>query len=327
MKTLVRASLLAAGVAMASTAGAAEMTFKMGHAASDKHPFHTGVEMFAEQVSKGTDGAVEIQVFGNRQLGDDKQLLEGVRLGTIDGALVSSVMFSLVANSPAFDALQLPFLVDSYDELADALTSDTAQKMLDGLASEGMKGLGFYEAGLRHFLNSKGPVRTVEDFQGLKTRIVPVPLHKATWEAVGTNPVGIAYGEVYTSMQTGVIDAVEFNISSIETENLWENAKYVTLTGHYFWPGVLIFNKEKFDQLPAEVQQTMIQAGHDTIRPQVQFVADDESRSRSVLEDKGVEFYQLEDLDNMRARMEPILEEWRGRDPLIAEYIDMVKGM
>lgn len=327
MRKMVAAAAMAAAVALGSTAvNASEMTFRMGHAASSQHVFHTGVEMFRDAVAAKTDGAVTIEIFGDRQLGDDRQLLEGVRLGTIDGALVSSVMFSLVADAPAFDALQLPFLIPSYEALADALTSDTAQRILDTLSERDMKGLGYYEAGLRHFLNSGDAVRTLDDFRGLKTRIVPVPLHREIWDAVGTNPVGIPYGEVYTSLQTGVIDAVEINISSVETENLWESAKNITLTGHYFWPGVLIFNKAKFDQLPEDIQQAMIEAGHESIRPQVEFVAADEERSANVLREKGVTVFDLEELDEMRARTGDIRDRWRENHPLIGEFVDMVES-
>jgi tripartite ATP-independent transporter DctP family solute receptor len=315
---------LTAAICIAGPATAQQVTFKFGHAASSKHPFHTGVEMFAESVSQKTSGAVKIEVLGNRQLGDDRQLLEGVRLGTIDGALVSSVTFSLAANAPAFDALQLPFVVPSYEKLTSVLTGPVGQKLLDSLDARGMKGLGYYEAGLRHFLSSKGAVTTIGDFKGLKTRIVPVPLHKATWEAVGTNPIGLPYGEVYTGLQTKVIDAVEINMSSIETEKLFESAKDVTLTGHYFWPGVLVMNKARFEALPEATRAAIVAAGRETIARQIDFVAKDEARSIAALKAAGVKVHELKDLAKMREATHPVLETWTKRDPLIREFIDAV---
>jgi tripartite ATP-independent transporter DctP family solute receptor len=304
---------------------AAEQTLKFGHAASSTHLFQGGLEMFAAAVAEKTGGRVEVQVFGDRQLGDDKQLLEGAQLGTIDGALVSSPTFPLAAGAKAFDALQLPFLLSSYDQVGNALTSPVAQKMLDSLAEKNMKGLGFYEAGLRHFLSRDKQVESVADFAGLKTRIVPIPLHKQTWEAVGTNPIGMAYGEVYSGLETGTIDAVEINLSSIQSESLYQNAKHVTLTGHYFWPGVLVMNKARFDGLPEDIQKALVEAGKETIQAHYRLAAEQEEKSAAFLKEQGVTIGELTDLDAMRARMQPILEQWSDQDPLIREFIDMVE--
>ena len=316
-------ALAAAAAALTIGAGAHAETIKvkLAHAASSSHPFNKLCEMFRDDVAKRTGGRVEVQIFGDRQLGDDKQILEATVAGTIDASLASSVLFSLVVKKPAFDALQLPFLISSYDNLGKLLTSAPAQAMLASLDSVGLKGLSFGEAGQRHFLSSKGPVRKIDDFKGLKTRIVPVPLHKAIWQAVGANPVGIAYGEVYTSMQTKVIDAVEFNISSVETENLWETAKYLSLTGHYFWPGVITYNKAKFEALPKDIQAAMIQAGRDITVPHVAYVEKAEGASAERIEKKGVQIVKFEELAEMRKRMQPIVDQWSAKDPLIAQFV------
>jgi len=321
-------TLLAGAVAVGAMTGfaaAADYTFKIGHAASSQHAFNKGVEMFAEAVAEKTGGKVEVEVIGDRQLGDDKQLLEGAQLGTIDGALVSAPIFPLAAGAAAFDALQLPFVVTSYDDMSAALSGPVGQKLLDSLDAKGMKGLSFYEAGQRHFLSREKPVKSIGDFDGLKTRIVPIPLHKATWEAVGTNPVGMPYGEVYSGLETGVIDAVEINLSSIESENLFQNAKEVTLTGHYFWPGVLVMNKAKFDALPDDIQQALIDAGHETIAAHYQFVKEDEERVKAALQDQGVTINELDDLQAMQDKTAPVVEEWSGKDPVIGEFIETVR--
>ncbi len=323
--TVLRTIVALMVLSMAWPAMAADTLLRFGHAASSRHLFHDGLEMFARAVAEKTGGAVEIQVHGDRQLGDDKQLLEGVQLGTIDGALVSSPTFPLAAGAEAISALQLPFLVTSYDQMADLLTSEVAQKMLDSLSEKNMKGLGFYEAGLRHFLSRTKQVRTIEDFSGQKTRIVPIPLHKRTWEAVGANPIGMAYGEVYSGLETGTIDAVEINLSSIQTESLYQNAKYVTLTGHYFWPGVVVMNQAKFDALPEDVQQAIVEAGHETIRMHYEHARNQEDETAEFLKSQGVTIGELEDLETMKERMEPILEEWAGKDPLIREFIDLAR--
>ncbi|MEI4487895.1 TRAP transporter substrate-binding protein [Frigidibacter sp. MR17.14] len=321
----IRCGVFAAMALLLPAAGQAQdYSFKFGHAAASTHLFQGGLQLFADKVAAKTGGKVKIEVYGDRQLGDDKQLLEGVQLGTIDGALVSVPTIPLTLDAPAFDALQLPFLVDSYDTMAKVLASDVGQEMLDTLATSDIKGLGYIEAGQRHFLTRGKPVASVADFAGLKTRIVPTPLHKATWEAVGTQPIGMAFGEVYSALETGTIDAVEMNLSSIKAESLYQAAKSVTLTGHYFWPGVLMMSESVFDGLPADIQTALTESGHEVIAEQYAMAKADEDGVRAFLEENGVTITEIKDPDAMRAKMQPVLDAWIGKDPLIGKFAEAV---
>lgn len=300
---------------------------RLAHATAETHPFHKHALMFKEAVEKKTGGRVQVEIFSNRQLGDDRQILEATVAGTIDASLASSVLYSLVVKKPGFDALQLPFLLSSYENEAKLLTSPQAQALLDDLSSAGLKGLSIGEGGMRHFLSAKGPVTKAQDFKGLKTRIVPVPLHKAIWETAGASPVGIAYGEVYTSLQTHVIDAVEINASSVNGENLWEPAKHFTLTGHYFWPGVISYNKARFERLPVEVQKALVDAGREVIAPQVMFARDDEAQATEQLRKKGVNVYKFGDLAQIRTQMKPIIDQWAAKDKAINDLVGVARKL
>lgn len=319
LKTVMGA-MFATAVAV-SGAQAQTFTFRVAHGASSKHPLHKYVEFYKEILEKKTGGKAKVQIFGDRKLGGDKDILLGVKAGTIDSAFTSSVLFALVVRKSSFDALQLPFVVSNYDNLNKMILSPTADKMLASLDDIGIKGLGFGEAGLRHFLARTGPVTTIAGFKGLKTRIVPVPLHKAIWSALGANPVGIAYGEVYTTMATNGIDAVEFNASSVLAENLYKPAKHLSLTGHYFWPLVLIHNKAKFDKLPKDIQTAMMEAGREATTLHVQYVKKDEATTLETLKKNGVQVHQFKELDQVRKTVAPIVEQWTKRNPLIAEYV------
>lgn len=326
MMTIRTGVLAAIALLLPATAFAQEHTLKFGHAATSTHLFQNGLVMFADKVAAKTDGKVKIEVYGDRQLGDDKQLLEGVQLGTIDGALVSVPTIPLTLNAPAFDALQLPFLVPSYDKMAEVLSSEVGQKLLDSLSSVSIKGIGYIEAGQRHFLARTKEVKTVADFAGLKTRIVPTPLHKAIWEAVGTAPIGMAFGEVFSALETGTIDAVEINLSSAFAESYYEAAKHATLTGHYFWPGVLMMGSAKFDSLPDDLKAAIAEAGHETIAEQYAFARDQEAEISKKLEEKGVTISRLTDLPEMQAKVKPVFDAWLGKDPLIQEFVDAVNA-
>jgi len=324
----MRRILALAGAAMilAGPAHAQDFTFKMGHAASSKHLFQTGLDIFAEKVAEKTDGKVKIEVYGDRQLGDDKQLLEGLQIGVIDGALVSAPVLPLVIGATSFDALQLPFVVSSYEGLAEVLDSPVGQELLDTLDDKQIKGLGYVEAGQRHFLAKDKQVQSIEDFAGLKTRIVPIPLHKATWEAVGVNPIGMAYGEVYSALETGTIDAVEINLSSVQSESLYEPAKHVTKTGHYFWPGVIMMSGMSWNKLSDELKAALVEAGHETTREQYKIAADQEAETVAFLKEQGVEIGELEDIAAMQAKTKPVVDEWVKKDPLIQKFYDQFQG-
>lgn len=322
MKTFRMAALVAALAAgLLPIAGQAqEMVIKMGHAASSKHVFQRGLEIFARKVAEKTDGKVKIEVYGDRQLGDDKQLLEGLQIGLVDGALVSSPTVPLAIGLKGFDALQLPFAVQSYQQLSDVLTSDLGDQLLATLDTKSIKGLGYIEAGQRNFLSAKKVVATTADFAGLKTRIVPIPLHKAIWEAIGVNPVGMAYGEVYSALETGTIDAVEINLSSIRSESLYDAAKNVTMTGHYFWPGVIMLSDTVWNKLSDVEKAALVEAGRETTKEAYALAATEQNSDRAFLEANGVTFHDLQDLDALKARTAPVVAEWAAKDPLIAAF-------
>ena len=324
-KSVTAALLVGTAMVFAGSVNAADITFKLAHGASDKHPFHKLAELYKASVEKKTDGKVEVRLFPNRQLGGDIDVLKATRAGTLDAAIASSVLMPWIVKAQSFDALQLPFLIASYDNLAKLLVTKPAQEMLASLNKIGLQGISIGEGGLRHFLSSKGPVTKLEDFKGLKTRIVPAALHKAMWEAVGANPTPVKYGEIYTALKTKLIDAVEINTSTVETENLWESAKHLSKTGHYFWPGVLVHNKAKFDKMPKAVQAAMMEAGQEIIAPQVAFTRDDEAKTEELLKAKGVKFYEFEDLPKMRTVMEPIIKKWMATDPIIPEFVEAAK--
>jgi TRAP-type transport system periplasmic protein len=198
--------------------------------------------------------------------------------------------------------------------------------MLDDLAPAGLIGLQMTDIGTRNFLSVGKPVKRVADFAGLKTRIVPVPLHKSIWEAVGTSPIGLPYGEVYGALQTKVIDAVEINVSSMLGENLWEVGKFMTLTGHYPWHNVLAMNKAKFDSLAPDLQAAIRQAGRDSVAPTLAYTKEQDFAAREDLKKKGVQFSEIEDLDVMKQKVSSLVEQYAKQSPLIDAFVNAARA-
>ncbi len=312
----------AAGIAAPHVARAqAPIRLRLAHAANEVHPGHIAAVKFKEALDKLIPGRVNLQIFPNRQLGDDKPNLEAAVAGTIDLCGSSGVLFPLVTGRPALNAPQLPFLVKDYDHFSKLATGDAGQALLDDLAPAGLVGLQLTDIGQRNFVSVAKPVRKVADFAGLKTRIVPVPLHKSIWEAVGTAPIGLPYGEVYGALQTKVIDAVEINVSSMLGENLWEVGKFMTLTGHYPWHNVIAINKARFDSLPKDIQEAIRQAGRDSVAPTLAYTRDQDLNAREDLKKKGVQFFEIEDLAEMKRKMAPLIDQYAKQSPLIEAFV------
>jgi C4-dicarboxylate-binding protein DctP len=318
---IVSTGAIAATLAMPHVSRAAPVKLRLAHAANEIHPGHIAAVEFKKAVEKLVPGAIDITIFPNRQLGEDKQNLESAIAGTNQLCGCSGVLFPLVTGRQGLDAYQLPFLIRDYDHFAKLAMSDVGQKLLDDLAPAGLVGLQTTDIGQRHFLSATKTVRTVADFQGLKTRILPVPLHKAIWEQVGTAPVGLPYGEVYGALETKVIDAVEINVSSMLGENLWEVGKQFTLTGHYPWHNVIAMNKAAFDKLPKELQTALREAGRTSIAPTLEYTKNQDLKGRDALRAKGVKIHDLENLAEMRTKVRPIIDQWSKRSPLIAEFV------
>ncbi|WP_173932444.1 TRAP transporter substrate-binding protein [Chelativorans sp. Marseille-P2723] len=316
-------SIGAVGIAQAQ-----EVTLRLALSSSKPHPFNTAADLFAAKVDELSEGSILIDIFPDRQLGDVKELTEGVRFGTVDMTINSSS--AMADQIPAIEALQLPFLIDSYAQFADAATTPEAQALYADLESSGAIALTIYEGGMRHFLTVDKKIEVMEDFSGLKTRVAPVRLHLDIWNAVGVNPTPMAYGEVYTALETQTIDAVETNISSIEAEKYNEVAKEVLLTGHYMWPGLLMMNKAKYDSLTPEQQEILQQAALETVKPQIEALQQfDEDLMVKLEQEDGLSFATMspELKAELREAVAPVYEQYVTNHPAIQPFLDAVDAL
>lgn len=241
-------------------------------------------------------------------------------------AMVSGILIPLVTGRPAFNAWQLPFLVKDYDHFEKLALSPIGMKLQDDLEPAGIVGLSTADIGQRNFLSVKSQVRNISDMSGLKTRIVPVPLHQQIWETLGAAPVGLPYGEIYGALETGVIDAVEINVSSMLGENLWEVGKNFTLTGHYPWHAANVVSTRFWTTLSDEEKAAMREAGKAAVSATLAYAKEQDLTGREELKAKGVEIIPLDDLAEMQAKVAPLTDEWAKKDPLIAEFVEAARA-
>jgi tripartite ATP-independent transporter DctP family solute receptor len=315
--------MLAAVFSVTSTMVCADpVTLRLGHAVFEQHPNHDTAVRFKEAVERLSNGDVAIEIFPSRQLGDVKELMEGVQFGTVDMTVNSSSALSTL--EPSIDAFQLPGVIPDYAGFAKLATSDSARAIMDTVEKHGMIALGLYDGGQRHFLTVKQPVESLADMKGLKTRVPPSRLFVDVWTAVGVNPTPMNYGEVYSALETGTLDAVEINLTSIESEKFSEVAGGVTLTGHYFWPSFLLINKATFDSLTPEQQQAIGTAANEIVEPQVMAVAALDDQVKKHLAERNIPVVTPSGnfLAAFRATVAPVVEQYKAADPLISAFVE-----
>ena len=223
---------LAVFLVVAGTAAfAAEFTLKLGHIADPQNPYAQGAVKFTELVKEKTGGAVEIQVFPSSQLGNQRDLIEGLTFGTVDMTLTSTaVLGNFLTEAAVFD---LPFIFRDIPHAYKALDS-VGMEICKPLEKRGIKVLAMFENGVRHMTNNRNPIRKPEDVKGLKIRVMEQPIYIEMMKILGASPTPMAFGELFTALQQGVVDGQENPAAHIYTSRFFEVQKYISLTAHTY---------------------------------------------------------------------------------------------
>ncbi len=263
LQAVVLAVLSLTLICCSALAADKSFSLKLGHSVPTTHPYHLGAEKFKEMVEKETNGAVSIRLFPNNQLGSgERDLLEGMQLGTVD--LVVSSTGPMSGFEKKFMLFDFPFLFRDKNHAYKTLDGPTGQYVMGLLEKKGIKGLAWYENGFRHFTNSKCAVETPEDVKGLKLRTMENKVHMAIWKALEADPTPMAWGELFTALQQGVVDGQENPIPIIYTAKLYEVQKHVALTGHVFSPSMLLISKRVWDKMPEEYWDILLHAAQES---------------------------------------------------------------
>lgn len=234
------------------------LTLKAGHAVAETHPYHLGLVKFAEIVSQKTNGQIKIDIYANGQLGNERDMIEGLQIGTIDLVVTSTGPVSNFV--PEMGVVDLPFLFRDRQHAYKVLDGPIGQDLLKKFDAKNIVGLAFWENGFRHLTNSKRPVNTPEDVKGLKIRTMENPVHQETFRVLGADPTPMAWSEVFTALQQKTIDGQENPIPIIYNQKIYEAQKYLSLTGHFYSPSLLLMSKTAFDKLTPEQQKIFREA-------------------------------------------------------------------
>jgi tripartite ATP-independent transporter DctP family solute receptor len=298
-----------------------KLTF--GSASSKGLPTYTALEKWAELVQQRAQGRVQILTAQERKLGGDKDMIELVGSGALEGAHCSSAMFD--GFTPALNALQMPFLINDYDMLKKVFLANYTMELLSAIKELKLQPLGLIENGYRHIGNNTRPITNPADLKGLKIRVGENKMHEEIFSALGAIPVPISYGEIYTSMQTGVINGTEINATSASSEKLMEVIKYFSLTGHFFWPSVAFMNVKVWDGLPKDIQKIFSDTWREIIPWQIDLCKGEDEKAMKVMEGRGIKINQADS----RAFYEgsKFVYDKYMKDPRVAKFVKAVQAM
>lgn len=287
-RALQKMALSAACVSFAVTSfstGAIARDFRSADVHPGDYPTVAAVKYMGKLLSDQTKGRLGVRVYPAGSLGTEKDNIEQLKIGGLDMMRINVGVLNSVV--PETIVTVLPFVFRSTAHMRTVLDGPVGNDILAAMEAQGLVGLAFYDSGSRSFYTSKKPISTLADMKGLKIRVQQSDLFVAMIEALGANPTPMPFGEVYTALKTGIVDAAENNWPSYESSRHFEAAKYYSQTEHSLAPEVLVFSKKIWDALPKEDQALIRKAAKDSV-PHMRNLWDErEIRSRKFVEKSG----------------------------------------
>ncbi len=303
---LIKKTLLAAAAALATfAAGAVEFRSAEVHNPDD-YPTTVAVKFMGEQLEKASGGKHKIKVFNKGALGTEKETIDQVKIGALDMTRVN--VSPMNAICPLTQVPTMPFLFNSVEHMRKSLDGPVGDEILKSCESAGYIGLAFYDSGARS-IYSKKAIKSVADTKGMKIRVQQSDLWVALISAMGANATPMPYGEVYTGLKTGLIDAAENNVPSYDTAKHAEAVKIYSRTEHSMAPEILVMSKIVFDKLPPAEQAMVRAAAKESVAVQRKSWDAYEAKSLAAVKALGAEFVDV-DKKSFQAAMTPVYEKF-----------------
>lgn len=307
----------AAALALCAPASeAAEKTLRFAHIYSTDFSVHKAAEMIAEGVKKRTGGSVEIRILPNAQLGNERQTMEGIMVGTVDmGNCTANVMQGFEASG---GLTALPYLVRNFEhafKVEDGATGKEIEKRI--LAKTGVRVIGYSTTGIRVIATPAKPIVSLADFKGLKIRVPESPVMVSTFRALGANPTPIPWGELYTALQTRVVDAGEAPPAALNDIKIFEIAKIMSLTNHMYTGQFMVISEKSFQRLSEKERAALLEAGREATQWQRALAVKQQTEMTEQLQKTmGVKVYKVDTAPMQKAVM-----------PVYQDYAKTIGGM
>lgn len=308
----------------AESGDVSEYTFTVHHIGSESHPYQLGAEHFAELLDEYSDGALQLDIFGNNQLASGAKAVEGAQTGTIDIVIENPMSYSSII--PSFDALNMPYLFDSAEQAFAMMDSEECQVFADDCEAHGLKLLGYWYNGWRNISNSVKPIESVDDLEGLTIRIAESQVFADMMTALGMNAVPLANSEVFTALQMGTVDAQENPLNNYINNRYYEVNRYLSMTRHVFSVEPVVINLDLWNSLTAEAQDTLQRAFDDATPYARELAQTTEEEQLQDFLDQGadIEVIYFDDLTPFQEKTAGVYDQYREGD--LGVYIEALEA-
>lgn len=259
---------------------------KLAHVVNEQDAFHLAATKFKELTEKYTNGEVKVTIFPNAVLGDERTLLERMKMGIVDAGIITSGPF--VNFVPQFGVVDMPFLFRDAEHAYKVLDGPIGDKLFADLEPQGWKGLAWAERGFRNLTNNKRPINKPEDVAGLKIRLMQNPIYVDSFKALGANAVPMAWTEALTALQQHTIDGQENPLNVIVSFKLYESQKYLAITRHAYAPAPIIMSMMTWKKLTPAQQTAVLKAAREAAQYERDYDNQNEAGWLKELADKGM---------------------------------------
>jgi len=316
----LRLLTLAAALTATFAAGSAfaQMELKFGHVGNPGSLFAASAEEFAKRANAKLGGKAKVVVFGSSQLGGDRELLQKLKLGTVDFALPSTVMSS---EADIFGVFEMPYLVKDRAHMQRIEKAVFWSKLAPAAEAKGLQVLAVWENGVRHITNNVRPIVKPADLQGIKLRTPKGKWRVKMFQTYGANPSPMSFSEVFTALKTGVMDGQENPFTQIHSGKFHEVQKYLSLTGHVYTPAYVTVGANRWKRLPADVRKVLEETAKETQAFVFKTAEAMEDDLLGKLKQGGIQVNQA-DKAAFVAASKPIYEEFAKEVPGSKEVID-----
>jgi TRAP-type transport system periplasmic protein len=323
LKSILASFVLGSTVLLSSGADAqiSERTLRWAQQNSLEHPQGQGAQKFSQLVEQKSGGKIKVRVFASGQLGGDIQNISALQGGTLDLMVLNAGLLS--AQVKDFAVFDLPFLFNTPEEADAVADGAVGKKMFDKLQEKGLVGLGYFDLGFRNVTNSRRPITKLEDFSGIKLRVLQSPLFIDLFNTLGANTVAMPFPEVYTALEQKVIDGQENPFTVIRDSKFSEVQSYLSVTRHIYNPQSVIMGKRTWDKLSADEKKIIQDAADEAESYQRKVSREQASKALEDLTKAGMKVNEIapQEMARIRDKIKPVIDKYAKEvgEPLVAE--------
>lgn len=286
---------------------------KLAHGLDPTHPVHKGMVYMAERLAEKSDGKLTIDIYPSGQLGSEQQCVELLQIGSLAITKVSAAVME--SFTPKYKALGLPYVFRSKEHSFKVFDGDIGKELLIGTEEFWIRGLCFYDAGFRSFYTIDKPINSPDDLVGLKIRVMKSQTAMEMVKSLGGSPTPISWGELYTALQSGVVDGAENNPPSLYTSHHYEVCKHYSLDEHTCVPDVLIISTTVWNKLSEQEKKWLQEAADESVPVQRQYWAESVEESLRVVQENGVTIHRP-DKTQFAAKVQDLLNKYKENEVL-----------